>query len=118
MRRPATILVASVFMLGMAGNAAAGGSFNSNVTIREDSGFRGRVTSPKPTCKPMRTIKVFRKTPGPDELITTDGTNTAGRWSTGPIVILLEQRYYAKVTPAEIAAGTCEPARSGTIFVD
>jgi hypothetical protein len=60
--------------------------FNTNVTINFDpspygDSFFGKVKSGKKACKKNRTVKVFRKRPGPDDQFDgRDKSNRRGRW--------------------------------------
>ena len=64
--------------------------FKSNVSIRvccASDGlwdFGGEVTSVKARCEPRRTVKLFRKRSGTDELMGRDETDSEGAWHVEP----------------------------------
>lgn len=81
--------------------------------------FKGRVRSDLARCERGRTVKVFHKVPGPDELIGTVLTDAQGIWAFGSDIAAGE--HYAKVTPRRFDVGpnryVCRGATSRTITV-
>ncbi|MDX6588206.1 MAG: hypothetical protein QOI31_2679 [Solirubrobacterales bacterium] len=122
------ILVALVAILASTGVAQAHDvSYDSAVTI--DYGekaprvithfFNGKVKSSKQLCEGSRTVKVFHKIPGADELVGSVETAANGRWSLGDDTA--QGRHYARVVPRDIGIGAhdhiCEADDSRVIVL-
>jgi hypothetical protein len=82
--------------------------------------FGGEVSSPKARCEPHRTVKLFRKRSGPDQLMDRDATNSEGAWHVEPNPSPAGT-YYARVTRTDIGGPghdhICDPARSPDLEV-
>jgi hypothetical protein len=77
--------------------------------------FRGRVKAPDDACEKDRTVKVFHRKPGHDDLVGSTKSNNSGRWSIPNDIA--QGRHYAKVKSKAAGSRFCKPARSGTINV-
>ena len=119
-------LVAGIAIAG----AIVGGTALAGNTVRIDSkvsmsdrppAFHGKVTSENQACEQGRRVRLYNKLIGPDELLGSDQTNNAGRW-TVELDPLSSGAYYAKVIRrSEGAAGTtfiCKADISRTLVVD
>src|ERR671923_1920311 len=82
--------------------------------------FGGEVTSPKARCEPQRTVKLFRKRSGTDQLMGRDRTNSEGAWHVEPDPSPAGT-YYARVTRKDIGGPghdhICDPDRSPDLEV-
>ncbi len=65
--------------------------------------FKGEVKSSKQLCEGGRTVKVFHKIPGPDELVGSVETAANGGWSLGSDTA--QGRHYARVVRRNIGIG-------------
>jgi hypothetical protein len=81
--------------------------------------FKGEVKSSKQLCEGSRTVKVFHKTPGPDEVVGSVQTAANGSWSLGDDTA--QGRHYARVVRSNIGIGahdhTCKADDSPVIDV-
>ena len=82
--------------------------------------FGGEVSSPKARCEPHRTVKLFRKRSGPDQLMGRDETDSQGGWQVEPNPSPAGT-YYARVTRKDIGGPghdhICDPDRSPDLQV-
>lgn len=111
--------VAAVALMG-AGTAVAGAPVtDSKVTLKEDpnnSEFRGKVSSEKRTCERKRTVYVYRKEDGEDELIGIDVTDSNGKYVVDFNLVVINTAHYAIAKPKESNKATCKEAQSKNLF--
>jgi len=120
-RAIAVASVAAIAMTATGGSALAGGDtieaevkakFNSNL-------FRvtGHVTS-EGKCERQRLVRVFEKTPGEDDLVGADTTDSGGKFSVNPGgSINGSNPHYAVALKKELESGkTCLRAKSDTFI--
>jgi len=111
--------VAAVALMG-AGTAVAGAPVtDSKVTLKEDpnnSEFRGKVSSEKRTCERKRTVYVYRKEDGDDELIGIDVTDSNGKYVVDFNLVVINTAHYAIAQPKESNKATCKEAQSKNLF--
>jgi hypothetical protein len=136
MKLPRIAIVATVAVLAAAAILAIGGGlatahikkYGSTVTINFQEGgayadqFRGKVRSNKAACKKQRTVKVYRKKPGPDALYGSDKTNKKGKYVVAPGRNATPGNYYAKAKKRVLKKNSlhkhvCKKATSNTIPV-
>lgn len=97
--------------------------FDSTVTARYKTAqdrFKGKVRSEKTACERRRTVKVFRKRAGADQLLGKDKSNSDGEWQLEPETFPPDT-YYAKATKKVLKhtahhRHTCKPAKSDGLF--
>jgi hypothetical protein len=116
----------AITVIGLGTASAHTVHFESTVSIRvccASDGrwdFGGEVTSPKARCEPRRTVKLFRKRSGSDQLMGRDTTDSVGAWKVEPNPSPAGT-YYAKVTRKDIGAPghdhICDADRSGGLEV-
>jgi hypothetical protein len=97
--------VASLVVAGALGAIVK--RFDSTVTLAKANPFHGHVSSPNNGCEQVRTVKVFKKKSGADDLFDKTTTDNDGKWS---IPANPHGKFYAKVTRRKEGA-------AGTIFV-
>jgi hypothetical protein len=91
---------------------AAGASYSTKVIVSlKTPAFHGKLKSSKSACETNRTVKLFRKEAGPDELLGTDRSNAKAKWSIP--IRLRPGTYYAKAS----AKGSCKAARSRPLTI-
>jgi hypothetical protein len=94
-------------------SSAAGASYSTRVVVSlRTPAFHGSVKSAKGACATNRTVKLFRKKPGPDKLLGSDKSNANARWSI-PIGKLTRGSYYAKAP----AKGSCRAGKSKVLTI-
>ena len=110
----------AAFALMGAGTAVAGAPATpSKVTLKEDpnnSEFRGKVTSEKRTCERKRSVYVYRKEDGEDELLGIDITDSNGKYVVDFNLIIINTAQYAIAKPKESSKATCKEAQSKNLF--
>jgi hypothetical protein len=112
-RRFALLLVVLAAALLSAVPAVGAKSYSTKVIVSlKNPAFHGKLKSNRSACTTNRTVKLFRKKPGPDKLLGTDKSNAKTRWS---IRIRLKSgaSYYAK-TPTK---GSCRAAKSKVLTI-
>jgi hypothetical protein len=113
-RRLALLAIALTALL-LPAAPAAGASYSTKVIVSlKYPAFHGKLKSRKGACTKRRTVKLFRKRPGPDRLLGVDKSSAKGRWSI-PIGNRLPSgaSYYAKAP----AKGKCKPDKSGVLTI-
>lgn len=75
--------------------------------------FHGKLKSSRSSCTTGRTVKLFRKKAGPDQLLGTDRSNGKGKWSIPIGKPRPGASYYAK-TPTR---GSCGAAKSKVLKI-
>jgi hypothetical protein len=115
------MLALCIAVLGVAAllpAAAGAATFNSSTNIAINSqgnGFKGTVTSPKPTCKSGRHVSLQREKQGQTSFtpVGSDTTSSAGAWNitSNPIN---GAKYRAVVTTKSGGGTTCKAAISLT----
>jgi hypothetical protein len=114
-RRFASLLVVLAAALLPAVPAAGAKSYSTKVVVSlKFPAFHGKLKSSRSACASDRTVKLFRKKTGPDQLLGTDGSNAAGKWSI-PLGKRLKSgaSYYAKAP----AKGNCKAAKSKVLSI-
>jgi hypothetical protein len=80
--------------------------------------FSGRLASPDNRCKRNRQLRLYRKVSGPDPLVKR---GRSLNFSAGEFIIEVEDpgsgEYYVKVRPKQVGQATCQPAKSGVLFI-
>ena len=72
----------------------------TNLTAKKSRKFvRGKAKSSESECQPHRTVTLFRRRKGPDDVIGTDATNQFGRW--GVKTGHRRGTYYARVSASQ-----------------
>ena len=103
------VLLAAVMLLTV---SVASASYSTKVIVSlKFPAFHGKVKSGKGSCATNRTVKLFRKKPGPDKLLGTDKSNAKAEWSIPAGKKLASGSYYAKAP----AKGQCKPAKSNVV---
>lgn len=83
----------------------------------------GRVRSSRGACRRGRTVRVFFKQPGPDDLRAKLKSGSDGEWG-APLTFVTAGGYYAKVNPRRIGPRghqhrhKCKGARSPVYLFD
>lgn len=111
--RFSVFLVPALLVGLLAASPAAGASYSTKVVVSlKTPAFHGKLKSSKSGCVANRTVKLFRKKPGPDKLLGTDKSNAKSKWS---IRINLKSgaSYYAKAP----AKGSCRAAKSKVLSI-
>lgn len=112
-RRSALLLVALLAAL-LPAVSAAGSSYSTKIVVSlKVPAFHGTLKSGRSACASGRTVNLFRKESGPDELLGTDKSNAEARWSIPIGKRLTSGSYYAKAP----AKGNCKPAKSKLISI-
>ena len=116
----------AIAVIGLGTASAHTIHFESTVSIQvccDSDGlwdFAGEVTSPKARCEPRRTVKLFRKRSGPDQLMGRDRTDSVGAWHVEPNPSPAGT-YYARVARKDIGPPghnhICDADRSGGLEV-
>lgn len=108
---PVIVSLTAVLLLAV---SAAGASYSTKVIISlKFPAFHGKVKSDKSSCATNRTVKLFRKKPGPDKLLGSDKSDAKAKWSIPIGRKPASGSYYAKAP----AKGRCRPARSNVVPV-
>lgn len=106
---PVVVSLAAVLLLAASGASA---SYSTRVIVSlKFPAFHGKVQSAKGSCATDRTVKLFRKKPGPDKLLGTDKSDAKAKWSIPIGKKLASGSYYAKAP----AKGQCKPAKSNVV---
>ncbi len=115
--------VATIALAGMGQNAiAGGGDINSKVNAKfnfKGFDFVGHVKSQN-ACEKHRQVQVFEKMPGKDDLVSSDKTDSGGKFraSAGGSVNGGSQ-HYAVALEKDLGNGkTCVKAKSDTFIPD
>jgi hypothetical protein len=107
-RRFALFVIALAAALPPA-SSAADSSYSTKVIVSlRTPAFHGKLKSDKSTCATGRTVKLYRKRPGPDKFLGSDRSNNKAKWSIPIGKRLTPGSYYAKAP----AKGRCKPAKS------
>ena len=121
MRRLGIGVLSAVALTALAGMAAAGSSFESEVTIHAHQKAHGtfnadgKVKSSKHACEKQRKVVLYgRKASDPQhpKRLGADVTNDAGDWQVSGVDGLGLKSIQAKAKPKDIAAGICKRAGS------
>jgi len=109
--------VAAVALMGAGAAVAGAPATDSKVTLKEvGSEFRGKVTSEKRTCERKRTVYVYRKEQGEDELIGIDVTDSNGKYLVDFNLVVVNVEHYAIAFPKEAAKANCKESTSKALF--
>lgn len=110
-RRSALLLAVLAAML-LPAVPAAGASYSTKIVVSlKVPAFHGKLRSSRNACATNRTVKLYRKKPGPDKLLGTDRSNGKAKWAIP--VGLRSGTYYAKAP----AKGNCKSARSKSLTI-
>jgi hypothetical protein len=113
--RRSVLLVVALAAVLLPAVSASGSSYSTKVIVSlKVPAFHGTLKSSKSACATDRTVKLFRKRPGPDKLLGTDKSNAQSEWSI-PIGKRLTSgsSYYARAP----AKGRCRPAKSKVLSI-
>jgi hypothetical protein len=110
--RLSALLVVALAVAFLPAVSVAGASYSTKVIVSlKTPAFHGKLKSNSSACATNRTVKLFRRKPGPDRLLGTDTSNGKAKWSI-PIA-LRPGTYYAKAP----ATGSCRPAKSKSLTI-
>jgi hypothetical protein len=114
---PRTLLVAFFALLALASmlvGSASARTYKTTIVVKTSPAFYGELKSPKGYCRYGRPVRLYLEHPGPDELITTDTTDSSGEFSL-PIgePELNPGSYYVQASPT----GRCRPAKSRVVTI-
>jgi len=112
-RRPALLVVVFGAAMLLAAPVASASYSTKVVVSLKTPAFHGSLKSSKGSCKTSRTVKLFRKKPGPDSLLGTDTSNSKGKWSIPIGRLRSGASYYAKAP----AKGNCRAAKSKVLSI-
>lgn len=108
------LLAVALAALLLPAGSAAGASYSTKIVVSlKFPAFHGKLKSGKSACSTGRTVKLFRKRPGPDRLLGTDRSNGKTKWSIPIGKLKSGAAYYAK-TPAK---GSCKAAKSKVLSI-
>lgn len=111
--RCSALLVLAFLLALLPAGSAAGASYSTKVIVSlKTPAFHGKLKSSKSTCATNRTVKLFRKAPGPDKLLGTAKSNAKTKWSIR-IKLKSGSSYYAKAP----AKGSCKAAKSKVLTI-
>lgn len=107
-------LVAVAVAVSLAAAPASARTYPTTVIVKQSPAFYGELKSPKGSCRYGRPVRLYMEHPGPDELITTDTTDSSGEFSL-PIgdPELNPGTYYVQASPT----GRCRPGKSRLITI-
>src|SRR5215210_2703837 len=120
-RAVATASLAALALAASGGSAiAGGGTIDADVNIKFNSDqfrFTGHVKS-QGKCERKRLVRVYEKSPGKDELVGQDTTDSGGKYSVNPGgSINGGTPHYAKAVEKELdGGGICTTAKSDTFI--
>ena len=112
-RRPALFVVVFAAAVLLAAPVASASYSTKVVVSLKTPAFHGSVKSSRSSCTANRTVKLFRKKPGPDKLLGTDTSNAGGKWSIPIGKRLTPGSYYAKAP----AKGSCSSDKSKVLTI-
>ena len=113
--RLSALLIAALVIALLPAAMAAGASNSTTIVVSlKYPAFHGTLKSRKSACATDRTVKLFRKTSGPDRLLGTDKSNPKTKWAIPIGKRLVSGSYYARAP----AKGSCKPAKSKVLSID
>lgn len=113
-RFSALLAVVAIAVAALSAGPAAAASYSTKVVVSlKTPAFHGSLKSSKANCTTSRTVKLFRKKPGPDKLLGTDASNANGKWSIPIGKRLTPGSYYAKAP----AKGSCRSDKSKVLTI-
>jgi hypothetical protein len=109
-----SILLALALLVALlpAGSAAAASHSTKVIISLKTPAFHGKLKSSEGACAIDRTVKLFRKKTGPDQLLGTDKSNAKAKWSI-PVKLKSGASYYAKA----LAKVSCKAAKSKVLTI-
>ena len=112
--RFSALLVVAIAAIALSASPAAGASYATKVVISlKTPAFHGKVKSGGSSCVDGRTVRLFRKKSGPDQLLGSDRSNAKGKWSIPIGKLRSGASYYAKAT----AKGSCRAGKSKVLNI-
>lgn len=95
--------------------SAAGSSYSATIIVSlKVPAFHGKLKSDRNACATDRTVKLFRKKPGPDKLLGADRSDAKAKWSIPIGKRLAPGASYYATAPGK---GTCRPAKSKVLSI-